>query len=456
MATQIDNEFRRGSSSLYSERTNLNGDRLGGINGYAFIWAAATQFRVRNSVLAADFNSANEQRVLTMSDHLQLYYWDRSSDHQNGYVVAPGSTERYYDDNAHMVVALAEAYELTGEQRLLDRAIATHDFVLEGEDNYQGGGIYFREGSGGNKNTISTLQEARGAAMLYQATGQQRFLNDATRLLDWTNSHVQRSDGLYYQDYRVTGIDHISNVPLTNGAGMGILTNLEMYDITHEESYLTEARRVGARASQNFAASSNGRISGAGYWAFELVDAWVDLYEHDGDPRWLDDASRAVEFLKTNLEDNNGRYGLDWNAVNSSDLVKGWPVLTEWDLINQAAVARAFLHTGLAEPPGPAGDLNGDGQLDRDDWAILSSSSYQDLSDMSFKDRYLHGDLDRDGDNDFQDFREFKSLYIAAHGTTAFAELQLIPEPLSAQLVVIAWAGLLCGRSRFRRTRNIR
>ena len=67
-----------------------------------------------------------------------------------------------------MVVTLAEAYELTGEQRLLDRAIATHDFVLEGEDSYQGGGIYFREGSGGNKNTISTLQEARGAAMIYQ------------------------------------------------------------------------------------------------------------------------------------------------------------------------------------------------------------------------------------------------------------------------------------------------
>ena len=321
---------------------------------------------------------------------------------------------------AHMVVTLAEAYELTGEQRLLDRAIATHDFVLEGEDSYQGGGIYFREGSAGNKNTISTLQEARGAAMIYQATGQQRFLDDAIRLLDWSNSHVQRSDGLYYQDYRTTNIGDISNVPLTNGAGMGILTNLEMYDITADEDYLLEARRVGARASQNFTASNNGRIGSAGYWAFELVDAWVDLYEHDGDPRWLNDASRGIEFIKNQLEDNNGHYGLDWNGINSGDLAKGWPVLSEWDLINQAAVARAFLHTGLAEAPGLEGDLNHDGLLDRADWAILITNSYDDLSVLPFKERYLHGDLDRDGRNDFADFRAFKELYVAAHGAEAF------------------------------------
>ena len=220
---------------MYAERAHLNGSQSGGINGYAFIWATATQFRARNSVFEADPSSTNRQQLLALSDQLQVYYWNRSSDGQNGYIVAPGSTERYYDDNAHMVVTLAEAYELTGEQRLLDRAIATHDFVLEGEDSYQGGGIYFREGSAGNKNTISTLQEARGAAMIYQATGQQRFLDDAIRLLDWSNSHVQRSDGLYYQDYRTTNIGDISNVPLTNGAGMGILTNLEMYDITPDE-----------------------------------------------------------------------------------------------------------------------------------------------------------------------------------------------------------------------------
>ena len=84
---------------MYAERAHLNGSQSGGINGYAFIWATATQFRVRNSVFEADPSSTNRQQLLALSDQLQVYYWNRSSDGQNGYVVAPGSTERYYDDN---------------------------------------------------------------------------------------------------------------------------------------------------------------------------------------------------------------------------------------------------------------------------------------------------------------------------------------------------------------------
>ena len=160
--------------------------------------------------------------------------------------------------------------------------------------------------------------------------------------------------------------------------------------------------------------------SAAGYWAFELVDAWVDLYDHDGDPRWLNDAARAIEFIKNQLEDNNGHYGIDWNGINSGDLGKGWPVLSESDLINQAAVASAFLHTGLAETPGLEGDFNRDGLLNRADWAILIANSYDDLSVLPFKERYLHGDLDRNGRNDFADFRAFKELYVSAHGVEAF------------------------------------
>ena len=164
----------------------------------------------------------------------------------------------------------------------------------------------------------------------------------------------------------------------------------------------------------------------------------MDLYEHDGDPRWLNDASRGIEFIKNQLEDNNGHYGLDWNGINSGDLAKGWPVLSEWDLINQAAVARAFLHTGLAEAPGLEGDFNHDGLLDRADWAILIANSYDDLSVLPFKERYLHGDLDRDGRNDFADFRAFKELYVAAHGAEAFGLLLAVPEPASACLMGLA------------------
>lgn len=374
VASTIENDLRRPHSYFYAEQANLNGDQFGGINGYAFIWADSVEFRARNSLFALDPSSANRSIILGLSDKLYQGYWLASSDHENGYVVAPGSTDRYYDDNAHMTVALMEAYELTGEQRLLDRAVDTHDFVLEGEDSYQGGGIYFREGSFGNKNTISTLQEARGAAMIYQATGQQRFLDDATRLLQWTNSHVKSPDGLYYQEYRDSDIDDISNVSLTNGAGMGILTNLEMYDITQDESYLQEAQQVGIDAANRFWTSPNGPLWGGGYWAFELVDAWDDLYHHDGSQRWLTYAARSMEFLKANIEDNNGHYGRDWHTVSDAS----WPELNEWYLIDQAAVARGYPSTGLAQPPALPGDFNNDGTVDGRDFLVWQGGESPD------------------------------------------------------------------------------
>ncbi|MCA9241414.1 MAG: hypothetical protein KDA37_14495, partial [Planctomycetales bacterium] len=362
---RIEQELRRPNSSIYAEATNQSGSQHGGINGNAFIWAASVQFRSMNALLNVSYTEGRKNALLAMSDELHQRYWLDSSDGQNGYVVAPGSTERYYDDNAHMTVALMEAYEITGEQRLLDRAIATHDFVLEGEDSHQGGGVYFREGSGGNKNTISTLQEARGAAMIYQATGQQRFLDDAVRLLDWTNSHVRTSDYLYYQEYRDQGIDDISNVPLTNSAGMGILTNLEMYDITGDQQYLDEARYTTVFASRRFQDRNSGSVWGGGYWAFELVAGWIDLFEHDGAVRWLDQAASAIDFLKANIEDDNRHYGRDWHATPSD-----WPDLDEWLLIDQASVARVYLRAGFAEAPAIPGDYNDDGVVDAADYTV--------------------------------------------------------------------------------------
>ena len=70
--------------------------------------------------------------------------------------------------------------------------------MLQGEDAVAGGGIYFKQFDFSSKDAISTLQGARGAAMLYRAPpGSQSYLNDATRLLTWARTHIQRPDGMF-------------------------------------------------------------------------------------------------------------------------------------------------------------------------------------------------------------------------------------------------------------------
>jgi hypothetical protein len=90
------------------------------------------------------------------------------------------------------------------------------------------------------------------------------------------------------------------------------------------------------------------------------------------------------------------------------------------------------------------GDLNLDGDVDRDDWAIFRSGIRQDLSGLSLADAYLMGDLDGDGFNNAVDFRLFKDAFNAANGTAAFAQMASeVPEPPAWCTQMIAMVGLV-------------
>ena len=226
---------------------------------------------------------------------------------------APGG-ERFYDDNAHLAVALAEAHEITGEPIYLTRAIDTLEFVLSGEDNVGGGGVYWSEWDHSFKDSASTLQGARAALMIYQATSEQQFLDDALRLYDGAADTTQQPDGLFMEKLYLTGpkAGQVGDYTLVNFAGFALATNTSFYEITQDPAYLAKARRIANRSISRFTDRSTGRINDEGFWAYELVDAWLQLYEIDDDPRWLQAVVGGLEWLHTNKQDPNGHYGKLW------------------------------------------------------------------------------------------------------------------------------------------------
>jgi hypothetical protein len=98
--------------------------------------------------------------------------------------------------------------------------------------------------------------------------------------------------------------------------------------------------------------------------------------------------------------------------------------------------------TGIVQYTGTAAirsDLSGDGVINAADWAIFVPNSYTSLTGQLPAQAYLKGDLDGDLDNDFADFRLFKSDFIAANGEAAFAALVgAVPEPNSVLLLTMA------------------
>lgn len=86
---------------------------------------------------------------------------------------------------------------------------------------------------------------------------------------------------------------------------------------------------------------------------------------------------------------------------------------------------------------GRTSDLDMDGLITAADWQVFIANAYADLRNYTPAQRFLHGDLDRDGDNDADDFKIFKSDFIAANGMAAFEALFSVPEPTGLWVPVV-------------------
>ena len=97
---------------------------------------------------------------------------------------------------------------------------------------------------------------------------------------------------------------------------------------------------------------------------------------------------------------------------------------------------------------GTFADLNLDGLTDVADWQVFLIDASVDLTGLALRDTLLRGDLDLDGDNDYFDFKLFKSAYNLTNGAGAFERLLPVREP---QMLVLVGATLpVCWRTRGR------
>ncbi|MGL4513762.1 MAG: LamG-like jellyroll fold domain-containing protein [Lacipirellulaceae bacterium] len=103
----------------------------------------------------------------------------------------------------------------------------------------------------------------------------------------------------------------------------------------------------------------------------------------------------------------------------------------------------AIQYTGNGGVAYGRSDLDTDGDLDAADWSLFLTGNATNLAGQSQVQRYLKGDLNNDGANSHADFLVFRSDYITANGSSAFANLlAAVPEPSSATIVGLVVAGM--------------
>ena len=229
---------------LYAEKATAGGVRP---TVPAFMWGAGVQLTALAA--AAQFDAGTYvPQLAAYADALEKYWIVHNG--IGGYSVLPEQqrADRYYDDNVWIVLALIETLEATRDEKYLERAEATMRFVLSGEDDELGGGIYWRERRRNSKNTCSNAPAIVAALRLYQKTTNPQHLATAERLYDWTCSHLQdEEDGLFWDNLRLSG--RLDRRKYSYNSALMIRANCLFFEVTKDPKYLAEASASPARQS---------------------------------------------------------------------------------------------------------------------------------------------------------------------------------------------------------------
>lgn len=314
---------------IYSEHAT---DESGKRGHPAFMWGVGVQL----TAMAAASKLEPEKYLKETTDYAEAIqaYWNKHKDIE-GFDVQPRQKEsdRYYDDNAWLVLALAEVFEVTKDKKFLDRSEATFKFVVSCEDDKLGGGLYWRENILTSKHTCTNAPAIASALRLYQLTKNEKYLETAKRLYTWVNANLQDTDGLYWDNIRLDG--KVNKRKYTYNSALMIRSNCLFHEITGEAKYLVEAKRV-AEAAEKLWVHGNGAISDSGRFAHLLLESFLSIHQIDKNPHWVEVAEKTMGYVHSNILGKDGRYTSRWDRVPQRKSPN------ETEILNQSSPARAY------------------------------------------------------------------------------------------------------------------
>lgn len=208
---------------------------------------------------------------ISLADNYQKYYRTGANGNNiGGYGSSTNGTTgggtRFYDDNAIVGISLMEAYNITKEQRFLDRSAQIVKFLESGFDNLLGGALWWNEdekniaGNGNSNkpacsNGFATLFLLEYFAACPQAE-KASVLSFAKKEYAWLKANLRDpSDKCYWNDMNTAG--EINKTKWTYNTGVMIQNGVRLYRITGEQVYLDDAIESAQGSYDSFVRSRN-------------------------------------------------------------------------------------------------------------------------------------------------------------------------------------------------------
>ncbi|MDB6076435.1 MAG: hypothetical protein JWO82_182 [Akkermansiaceae bacterium] len=282
--------------NYWDQRRNLYMDKPGKQDPTA-IWGGGIVF---SSLVAA---ARHDKKYLGLvRDYFRGLdsYWD-SKTKIPGYEPVPtagNANDKYFDDNAWMVLTFLEAYELTGDMKYLKRAKETLAFVLTGWDDKAGGGIWWHVAHKDDaKNTCINAPAALGCFKLSKfsdAKTAAQLIEQGKKIVDWTVKVLQAPNGLFMDNIKVsTGV--INRGTLTYNSALMQRCFIWLHASTKKQEYLDQAVRIG-KAAEGLLDGKTGAYRDPEKWSHLMVEADIEMFRHTKQIIYYTRAKKTCEF----------------------------------------------------------------------------------------------------------------------------------------------------------------
>jgi rhamnogalacturonyl hydrolase YesR len=316
-----------------------------GLSGFVALRNAAigTEYEAKYTAMTDRmYNSIN--RFITTDNNL------------NAYAVYPqNGNQRFYDDNVWIGLDMAELYRQTGESRFLEKAEMVWDYLMVGNTSSAGGGILWREiPAYSNKHTCSTAPAAVLGCKLYEITKEEKYLNKAKELYAWLKQYLQDpSDHLFYDN--ITPGMVVDKAKYSYNSGQPMQAACLLYNITGEQKYLEDAAQIAISAHRRWFSLYNSkelgeefyRINGDHAWFFAIMfRGFIELYKIDKRRTYINSFEKSMlQAWESECRDRATNLLSNRYFVNQTQT--SWEVLHEGGFVEMLAQLAALEKEGL-------------------------------------------------------------------------------------------------------------
>jgi rhamnogalacturonyl hydrolase YesR len=298
------NFYNKVSGYYLIETDTAKRERKNGyLREYTYLWALCAMYQAVNEIEKVD---PSTDLIIPMLQNINNYYDPAPpSPGYSDYIMKLKPGIRYYDDNQWIGITALDVYARTNKKSYLKQGKLVYDFMMSGCDTVLGGGIYWREGDTGSKNTCSNGPGVLVALQMYQATKEKRYFDSGLKIFNWTNKKLQAPSGLYYDNIR-TKDGNVQKATLSYNTGTMLESYVYLYEITKDKQYLKDAKAI-ADSSLTFFYGREKFRDGLWFNAV-LLRAYQHLLKYNNDTKYIMGFKKCLDYALKNDKNVQGLF----------------------------------------------------------------------------------------------------------------------------------------------------